>query len=244
MSASERIIVGGQEIDLSVRRTSRRKTIALSFGADGLKVLAPAELSDREVRAFIDRKREWVLKKHAGFEEVGGLHPPREFVSGEAFSYLGRTYRLHIYSADDASHRGAALRGGFFKVPVRPNERGDGEALAVRRRLRAWYEKHAKAKLIERTGLYCDRLGLKMPSVRIANQQKRWGSCDKEGTLRFNWRIVMAPIALVDYVVAHELCHIIEHNHSSRFWRLLETTYPDMNAARERLRREGHRYYF
>ncbi|MBI4639321.1 MAG: M48 family metallopeptidase [Candidatus Tectomicrobia bacterium] len=78
----------------------------------------------------------------------------------------------------------------------------------------------------------------------IRNQQKRWASCDRKGHIRFNWRIVMAPISLVDYIVAHELCHLVRHDHSPAFWKLVRTLLPDYEERRERLKREGPRFWF
>lgn len=235
---------GNERIEYRVRRTLRRKTIALSYGFDGLEVLAPQDLSEEALDSHVRGKARWILTKRAALNDIGGEQPPREFCSGESYLYLGRQYRLKVVEDGRTLHIGTKLRGRFLVTQVRPEIRIEHRPDEVRRHLQSWYEAHALAKLRERSLLYAERLGERAPSIYLRNQQKRWGSCDKDGVLRFNWRIVMAPIPLLDYVVAHEICHRIEHNHSHRFWRLLETIYPDMESARSRLRAEGRHYYF
>lgn len=87
-------------------------------------------------------------------------------------------------------------------------------------------------------------LGISQPAVQVVDQSKRWGSCDTRGHIRLNWRLIMAPLSLADYVIAHEACHILEHNHSRRFWRSLETIMPDYKSRLRRLDRLGHRYFW
>jgi predicted metal-dependent hydrolase len=235
---------GNERIEYRVRRTLRRKTVALSYGFDGLEVLAPQDLSEEALDRHVRGKARWILTKRAALNEIGGEQPAREFCSGESYLYLGRQYRLKVVEDCRAHQVGTKLRGHFLVTPVRPETRSEHRSEEVRRRLQSWYEAHALTKLRERSLVYAERLGERAPAIFLRSQQKRWGSCDKDGVLRFNWRIVMAPLPLLDYVVAHEICHRVEHNHSHRFWRLLETIYPDLELARARLRVEGRRYYF
>ncbi|MEW6088311.1 MAG: YgjP-like metallopeptidase domain-containing protein [bacterium] len=114
----------------------------------------------------------------------------------------------------------------------------------VRNILARWYKKHAKIVLSKRVKIYSKKLKLITPEIILANQSKRWGSCNRKGQIRFNWHIVMASMFLVDYVVAHELCHLKYANHSKNFWKMLGTILPDYEIRRERLRREGPKYYF
>ena len=106
----------------------------------------------------------------------------------------------------------------------------------IRDLLVKWYKDHARLRLPERVAIFAQRVGSPVPPVYIRDQQKRWGSCSRKGELRFNWRIIMAPMSLVDYVVAHEVCHLKVHNHSSAFWKLLRKLMPDYEIRRERLR--------
>lgn len=244
MTVAKMLVFGGEVIGFRERRTSRRKTVSLSYGSDGLEVLAPHDMSNDQVQQHVQAKAKWILAKRATWSEIGGERAPHEFCAGESHLYLGRAYRLRLVSPDEGVASRTKMLGGFLHVPVRNFEESAQQSLEVRRKLKLWYREKAALKLSQRTSVYAKKLAVPTPSLRLHDQQKRWGSCDKHGRLRFNWRIIMAPLPLVDYVVAHELCHILEFNHSRQFWRLLETIYPETQRARERLRVEGGKYFF
>jgi predicted metal-dependent hydrolase len=238
MTALHNINFGGEEIAFSVEHTRRRKTMAISVGFEGVRVLAPADLDDRHVSEFVRKKGAWVLQKQAVYRELGGMPVVREFVSGETFHYLGRAYRLKVVS--DRRPRPTSARGRSLIVPVLPKLDPAIRRTSVRESLRLWYRRHAVQQFSLRSGAIAIRLGITAPSIKVVDQTKRWGSCSPDGCIRLNWRLVMAPMALVDYVVAHELCHLIEHNHSRRFWRALEIVMPDFEQRVRKLDRTGH----
>ena len=115
-------------------------------------------------------------------------------------------------------------------------------AAAVRKAVVAWYRRHAAERLPERAATWAKKMGMPVPVVLIRDQRRRWGSCDPKGNLRFNWRIVQAPMRLVDYVVAHELAHLAHRNHTAAFWAALGRVMPDYETRRERLRQVGRRF--
>ena len=127
---------------------------------------------------------------------------PREFVSGESVLYLGRHYRLKVHGGETGA---AKLRGGWLHVPA---PRGAERTEHVRTALVAWFRRHAAARLPERVAAWRAKAGVELPRVVISDQRKRWGSCDRNGTIRLNWRIIQAPMRLIDYVVVHELIHL------------------------------------
>jgi predicted metal-dependent hydrolase len=136
----------------------------------------------------------------------------------------------------------AALRNAFLTVEIGEGVMGHDHEEAVRRALTKWYRRLAGKRLPQRVEIYATRAGVACPPVLIRNQEKRWGSCSSKGELRFNWRIIMAPMSLVDYVVAHEVCHLEVRDHSPTFWRLLGTILPDYEERRARLRVKGRLY--
>jgi hypothetical protein len=150
-------------------------------------------------------------------EGQDGAPPPstREFVSGETFLYLGRQYRLRV-AEGRVGRTQFTLVGRWFNVPVL--EGGPGP---VRDALVAWYVAHAARYLPEKASAWAKKMGIPTPRVVVKEQQKRWGSCDAAGTVRFNWRIIQSPIRLVDYVVAHELVHLEHPDHTEDFWTAL-----------------------
>ncbi len=231
---------GGEAISFSIERTARRKTVAISVGYDGVRVLAPPDLDDHQVIGIVRKKGPWILRKQAGYGELGGMPPVREFISGETFHYLGRPYRLRVVTDNAAVATRIVARGSCLIAPVLPDLSALIQRSAVRSGLRNWYCEHAKFHFQKRAIFIASSLGIQTPPIYVVEQSKRWGSCDARGHIRLNWRLIMAPMSLVDYVIAHEACHILEHNHSRKFWRSLEIIMPDYENRVRQLDRLGH----
>ena len=158
---------------------------------------------------------------------------PREFVSGESVLYFGRHYRLKVHRNATGD---AKLRGGWLHVSV---PAGALQAAHVRADLLSWLRRHATERLPERVEAWRSKAGVAMPRVVIADQQKRWGSCDRIGTIRLNWRIIQAPMRLVDYVVVHELVHLRHRGHGRDYWQAVGRVMPDYERRRDDLRQRG-----
>lgn len=242
MTAREhgQIAFGASTIDYRIERSNRRKTVTIAIDpADGVILKAPIDVSEQQLEGVVAAKGPWILKRLLEYRELGPAPPPREYVSGESQVYLGRQYRLKVVRSSGVEKLRAVLHGTFLTVEISDGEEHNRREDAVRGALVKWYRRQAGRRLPERVALYAARVGLECPPVLIRNQEKRWGSCSSKGEVRFNWRIVMAPMSLVDYVVAHEVCHLVVRNHSSAFWKLFGTVLPDYEARRARLRVEG-----
>lgn len=233
---------GGELIRFAIERTARRKTVSIAVGYDGVRVLAPSDMDDARVVDIVRKRGPWVLRKQAAYRELGGTPINREFVSGETFHYLGRAYRLQVIADASAVRTRIVARGSALIAPVLPEALPLIRRAAVRSALRHWYRDRAKTHFPERARVLAETLGIPRPSIHVVDQSKRWGSCDACGRIRLNWRLIMAPMPLVDYVIAHEACHVLEHNHSRRFWRSLETIMPDYEARVRELDRLGHKF--
>lgn len=231
---------GGELICFAIERTTRRKTVSIAVGYDGVRILAPTDMDDAKITEIVRRKGPWVLRKQAAFRDLGGAPIDREFVSGETFHYLGRAYRLYVVPDERAVTTRIVARGSALIAPVLPDASPLIRRSAVRSGLRHWYRNRAKAHFPERARLIAETLNISRPPIHVVDQSKRWGSCDARGHIRLNWRLIMAPMTIVDYVIAHEACHILEHNHSPRFWRSLETIMPDYQNRIRRLDQMGH----
>lgn len=240
--AIQRIDFGGEEISYALSRTARRKTVAITVGFDGVRVLAPDDLDDSKVSEFVRKKASWVLRKKAMYSELSGVASPKEFVSGETFHYLGRPYRLKVVSDPNAVVTRVTARGSNLIAPVQPLQDPMIAKSAVRSGLRQWYIARAGIHFARRMDFVSQALACEARSVSVVDQSKRWGSCDAKGRIRLNWRLVMAPVSLIDYVLTHEACHLLEHNHSRQFWRMLETVMPDYEQRLQRLDALGHRF--
>lgn len=231
------VMYGSQRIDYHVVE-SDRKTVSLFVDPrEGVIVKAPHEADISEIRKIITKKAPWILEKLKGVEELVRVPPEKEFVSGESYPYLGRNYRLKIDK--DGSKSDISLVGGRFVLSVYPSMDLEKQARIVRTALVEWYKKHAEIRLTERVYMYASKVDAYPSRIIVKNQAKRWGSCTKNGSINFNWKIVMAPMSVVDYVVVHELCHLRESSHSPRFWILLRSVLPDYEQRRDWLRING-----
>ena len=232
---------GKTTIPYFIRRSPERKTVSIAVHPGvGVVVTAAAAATTERLDAVVHGKARWIVEKVRRERDVQHGIPKREFVDGETFLYLGRQYRLKVVRrGGDGS---TTLRAGKLLVTVQgPGKRSPSAARAVRRALVGWYREKAETRLSERASYWASKLGIPLPTVLIREQSQRWASCDQKGTVRFNWRIVQAPMRLVDYVVAHELVHLEIKEHSPTFWARLGNVLPDSDFRREQLRKLGKR---
>ena len=205
---------------------SIRRTAALHIIGSDLQVRVPDYVGDERVAAFLKRKRPWIRSKVA---EISLLPPHRtkELVSGESFPYLGRNYRLKVQEGHQV---GVCLSGGYLRATIRANEQVEHRTLRIQQYLQNWYRSRALERLQDKTNRYAQQIGVSPAGVSVRNFKSRWGSCDKQGQVVFNWNIIKAPHSIVDYVVFHELCHLVHPNHSKDFWQLVgrhDTSYAE-----------------
>ncbi len=195
------------KIDQIIR--SHRTTIALIIRHDGkLIVRAPYRTPDAQILQFIEEKAGWIREKQAEAQERLAQRVSRQFVSGERFLYLGEAHPLEITSRARPS---LALENGRFLLSQNALPRAKDI-------FTAWYKQQARQVFEERARSYAARYHLTSDRSKITSARTRWGSCSARGTLSFTWRLVMAPLPVIDYVVIHELAHLVEKNHSKRFW--------------------------
>jgi predicted metal-dependent hydrolase len=232
---------GRTAIPYAIHRSPRRATVSIAVEPTGEVVLtapntARLDQLDRIVRA----KAPWIVERLRKTSDLPPSLPSREFITGETFLYLGRQYRLRVEDQVEGAGE-VGLRRGWLVVPVPEVREGIDRAEHVQKALVAWYKTHAARRLPERAAMWSKKLGIPLPPVIIREPRKRWGSCDAKGTLRFNWRVIQAPLRLVDYVVAHELVHLVHADHTKRFWATLGRVMPDYEARRVALRSLGSR---
>jgi hypothetical protein len=209
---------------------SKRRTIGLTVDASGLSVRAPHRVSWREIEAFLREKHRWIV---ARLNEWATVPPPAVIrgASGEALPLFGQRVALEVREG----RRGVA-RTGTGVIVSAPATRRAGVVLRL---LIEWLKHQALTALAPRAAHYAARLGLAPPPVALSRARHQWGVCTEGGSIRLNWRLVHLEPTLADYVVAHEVAHLVELNHSKRFWNLLGTLYPDWRDARERLELAG-----
>lgn len=232
---------GGTRREYGVLRSARRRTVAVAVDPeDGVLLTAPENLSLQKLDDVVRGKAPWILERLRWVEQPEGRLVPCEYTSGESFLSLGRQFRLKVARA--SASPGVRLSAGFLHVrPGRSQDRLQ-RAHVIRRAIRAWYRERAAERLVERVAIWSGKLDVPtVGSVLVRAQLKRWASCDALGNLRFNWRVVQAPMRLLDYVVAHELVHLVHRDHTAKFWRRLGAGMADYETRREDLRLLGPR---
>ncbi|MGA8050041.1 MAG: SprT family zinc-dependent metalloprotease [Burkholderiales bacterium] len=209
---------------------TRRRTIAIAIDVTGLSVRAPRNAPWREIESFLYEKQRWILTK---LEEWGALPRPSVIrgTTGERLPLFGESTALEVRAGRSSVGREA----GQIVVTTRQPLRG----AVVVRLLTDWLKQQALAALTPRAAHYAARLELAAPPVALSHARTQWGVCTEGGSIRLNWRLVHLEPELADYVVAHEVAHLRELNHSKRFWNLLEKLYPEWREARERLEFAG-----
>lgn len=232
----------GRPISYEVLR-SRRRTIVIEI-APGPRVLvrAPLKAGGQRLTALVQEKAAWILK-HLDRPHHAAA-PRHHFSSGDSFPYLGQPHLLRVRLDGLATERRVALAKSALQITLPPASAEAELAKNVRTTLRDWYLAQAKRHLLERAGVLAARTGLTPARVRVRDQMHRWGSCSARGSINLNWRLVMAPPEVADYVIYHELCHLKVQNHSPRFWREVERYVPQLKQRRAWLTLHGPSLHF
>ncbi|MBU0514628.1 MAG: M48 family metallopeptidase [Proteobacteria bacterium] len=220
------------EYGLRVGRSEKTVGIALD-PEDGLLVTAPEGLGLEEIEKILLKRAPWIIEKQEHLARIAKRPQPLEFLSGEKLAYLGRRYRLKVRKDGFGDHARARFRDGMFQVSVPPGLEEGRRRELVRSALKTWHLDKARQRIPERVRLHAPKVGVEPRDILIRNQVKRWGSCTSSGKLLYNWKIIMAPMSVVDYVVVHELCHLREPYHNNKFWRLLGSVIPNYDQRKD-----------
>lgn len=215
---------GGLECTL---KRSNRKTMGIFIERDGtILIRAPHQTKLDDIEKFVSEKRIWIYQKLAVKKTLNRQKPNREFVNGQGFLYLGKSYRLKLVkNAEIKSEKSAEatplrLWHGYFELI-------ESERANARNHFILWYKKQINKQIKARMPRYEKRIGVTIKDVRISDLGHRWASCNRNGVISFNWRSVMAPVWVFDYILVHEMAHLIERGHTGRFWRLISCIIPD-----------------
>jgi predicted metal-dependent hydrolase len=215
------------ELNYRIARSSKRKKLTITVERDRTIVVHVPEGTSEE---DVDANRQWILAKLRHPQKYQNrLHPPgKEVVSGESAPYLGRDYRIEV--SETASGE-IEFSHGFTVPPVHQARRC--------KVLREWYIARANEKIVSRAERHARQLGVKFTAVKIVDNRFRWGSCTANDNVSFNWRLIKAPMFVIDYVIVHELAHLIEANHTPHFWSIVRAHTPTMEKARAWLKEHG-----
>ncbi len=209
-------------------RSRRRRTLCLQISPAGdVRLLVPTSTSQRDIDAFLDAKADWIKRTLSRLDQAPKAPP---FATGLPLTYLDLVLHLQVDYRPGAA---TVKRDGLTLAVVAANED------RARAALEAWYREAARHQGVARIIHFAPLVGRAPQHIRIAGQKTRWGSCSARGTISLNWRLMLVPAPLFDYVVAHELCHLIHAHHGPRFWRELERIMPDYEQRRKELHKRG-----
>ncbi len=210
---------------------SKRRSVSLEITSDArLLVRAPNRMRMDQILSILHEKRNWVWKKQTEMRKKKLSRPQKKYRAGERFLFIGKEYPLEIIQESSSP---LLLKKSFLL--------GDKYILNAQQAFEKWYREQAKKILSEKVFLCAERAGVSFGAVKITGAKKRWGSCTSEGNINFSWRLILAPEHIIDYVVAHEVSHLKEMNHSPRFWRVVSHLYPEYKKSKQWLCKNGHK---
>ncbi|MFC4636447.1 M48 family metallopeptidase [Dokdonia ponticola] len=211
-----------------------RKSLAIKVHPDkSVNVIAPKGSSIQKVREKVRKKAPWIVRQQDFFLSFHPLTPARKFISGETHLYLGKQYRLKLHTDLQSSVK---LAGGFINVYIDNIE----DKARIEKLLNNWYREKATyhfEQLFKENLAFAKSLHNEEPKLSLRWMKKRWGSCSKDGKILLNLELIKAPKKCIEYVIVHEICHLKYLNHSNSFYNLLNNTYPDWKATKDRLER-------
>jgi len=216
------------QIDKLVR--SRRRTIALIVERDGsLTVRAPMRASRAAIDSFVQSQTAWILRKREAVKRIADI-PAKQYVDGETFLFLGSSYSLKLVKPQRPSLK---FDSGFRLSKTAQKK---GQRLFIR-----WYKERALEIISARVDEYARQYNFLPKQVKVTSARTRWGSCSPNGTINFTWRLILAPLDVVDYVIVHELVHLRVKNHSKKFWAAVEIILPEYKSQRKWLKLNGEK---
>jgi predicted metal-dependent hydrolase len=222
-----RIALAGESIEYRLVR-ARRRTIGMEVDLTGLSVRAPRWVTLVEIEVALTERAQWIVRALAEWRGRRRDVMPRQWKSGAPILYRGRELALEVFPA----RRPRVAPDLFHLTVLHPRAQDEGEVALL---VGAWLRDEAWAIVSPQVAAYAGRLTRPAPVLRLSNARSEWGSCNARGEIRLNWRLVQLPPALAEYVVAHEVAHLIELNHSPRFWAVVETLIPGHAALRREL---------
>ncbi|MEI6092777.1 MAG: SprT family zinc-dependent metalloprotease [bacterium] len=217
------------DIEYSVSKSNRR-TASLFIERDGsVSLIVPKELTQAKIENIVKSKRNWIYKSLAEWNDLNSTKVRREFTSGEGILYLGRNYKL---IASENLNTDITVGENYFILNT-------SQITNCYNILKSFYKERGSKKIATRVNLYKNKIGVSPRSIRIQNIGNRWGSCTKDGNLNFHWKIMMAPLSIIDYVVVHELVHLKYKTHNAKFWNEIDKVMPDYLKRKNWLRDHG-----
>lgn len=218
---------------------SRRKSVSIFIQpSKEVIVRAPIQMSDAVIKQLVQSKSDWIIKKLAQMPEFY-QEPQKDYNDGDKIFYRGKEYRLRVFA--DSLVKQSKIIAKEEEICV---YRKVGEEVITKDLLILWYKEQARSRILERINDYQNLVQRPIKTIRIKSQKSRWGSCSSKGNLNFNWRIILMPDALFDYIIVHELCHLKQLNHSKQYWDLVKAILLDYKERERSIKQNRNQFEF
>lgn len=223
------------DIDYSIARSARRRSISIEVRAGKVVLRAPMTVADSVLLTFLSQKADWVRSKIAEQQVIVDAVPTRSYDAGAQLPFMDQSLTLVIGIGATA----AVKRVDNNLHVLLSSRSSQSREQQIKRLVSRWYQQQAAALLTQKTQQLCQRMALVCTQVTIKATRSKWGHCTSAGAIQYNWQILLAPEAIVDYLVAHEVSHLRHHNHSAEFWALVGSVCPDFKQRRQWLKQQG-----
>lgn len=232
--------IGSKTIPYDIQESKNRKRMGLTIDPKGkLTVRTPLYKTSKEINQFLQQKKPWILQKSKETNKFHNSHQPLEFLSGEKLYYKGRRYRLKVKKTQHDKIQFKFDKGTFLLTTSKENR----NVSQIKNKVQTWFQTQAETHFPQRVNDYAKKLGVSPSGVKIIDTERFWGENRSENIL-LNWRLIMAPISVQDYIIVHELSHLKESKHSTKFWDIVSSVLPDFKQRKEWLREHTHELYF
>lgn len=224
-----------KDIDYELFPGTDRKTTDIVIERNGRVIVRPPKAhSPEQVDAVVERKRMWIYRNLAEWRDLNATAVVREWVNGETFLYLGRTYRLSLIQKQEGDLK---LKDGRFYLKREIIETGGSSA--AKKVFELFYTEKGLQRFSERVAHFEKMVGVETLNIKVKDLGYRWANCYKDNSLAFHWKCMMAPARIIDYIVVHELCHIHHRNHTDKFWNEVDKVMQDYSERKDWLRKHG-----
>lgn len=201
----------------------KRKTLGIYIDVYGnIELRVPKDTADEQIHQLIESKWSWIITQQSEMKEKTKGFKERVYEEGEMFLYLGKNYPIRILEDETVSCEAVQLKGEELLINIKVYHEDH-----IKKLLKRFYCKQCKTLIEERIRYYQPKFKVKPRSFKISHNKKTWGTCNAHRELTFNWKLAMAPLDVVDYIVIHEMCHMVHLNHDRSFWRLVGKYIPD-----------------
>jgi len=221
----------GPNVIINTKRTLKLKSITLKINKDCINITTPFFLTNKKIDDLLYKKLNWIKKQLLIQSNIKTLIK-KEYMNGEEFGYLGQIYKLQINKGVKYSVR---IEENLLIVIVKNID----NSIKIKKLINIWFREQSALYFEIKTSFYANKNNLNITSIKVREYKARWGSCSTNGDISFNWRLIMAPPEIIEYVIIHELMHLKEHNHSPKYWKHVKAAYPNIDEAKKWLMYNG-----